>query len=583
MGNYREGRETFVNPYNFIPLGDSCDKNYSYKKDVIGNKDSKKTGWIKCELELKTPIFIPNTTKNFKERDINAYNFFSYNDLSEDTKIKEYEPVIPGSELRGVLRSAYETVTNSCLSALDDKNILYKRTPHIAKPAVLKKVENKWILYKCRRAGLFKQNFEEGKQLFLKVNSAKSKVIDFSETLKNDYLIGYYHQGEPFLKKKRESVFFDIDEQGIEIRNENVDNYFKNIELYGNEKINNNLKKNLHRGYKHIKKDRDIHFLYYREINGTYYLSPSAIGREVFNNRIKNAVKNYESCNKINELCPACLLFGTVEGDNAFASRVRITDAKVLGKYEYDSEKYLLLASPKPSATEFYLKKQGDNHTMWNYDYAEINKKPVNNYNAEIRGRKFYWHHKNATYFPGQPSNLCTKIKPLKEGKFTFKVYFNNISEEELKKLVWTIEIGTENGHKIGMGKPYGLGSVKINVKSIKERTINLTEEDIIYDDTKKITKEGLKINGYTDLGCNKDVYDSFIKITKFNNNLNNIAYPTNERSDKIFEWFGGNKQVTGNGNNPIIENTLPKIKENNVSLNKYVKIENNNNRNPRR
>ena len=40
----------FINPYNFIPLGDKCHKTTYQKGDY--------TGYIECILETKTPLII---------------------------------------------------------------------------------------------------------------------------------------------------------------------------------------------------------------------------------------------------------------------------------------------------------------------------------------------------------------------------------------------------------------------------------------------------------------------------------------------------------------------------------------------
>lgn len=96
-----------------------------------------------------------------------------------------------------------------------------------------------------------------------------------------------------------------------------------------------------------------------------------------------------------------------------------------------------------------------------------------------IRGRKYYWHNiKNKA--PGSEEEAKTKRNASvelipRESKFVFDVYYNNIGDDELNNLIWVLTLGVndENGeqcHKIGHGKPIGLGSVKIVVKSVEER-----------------------------------------------------------------------------------------------------------------
>ena len=150
MSKYKYSNQKFVNPYNFIPLQSGCKRESKEYKERKGNL----TGWMECQLETHKPLFIPNTSsvyedekgekhsdvfqkrviENEKEQIINSYEFFSYTDLSslhEGESITPPESVIPGSEIRGMIRSAFEAVTNSCLSTIDDTQVLFKRVTKI--------------------------------------------------------------------------------------------------------------------------------------------------------------------------------------------------------------------------------------------------------------------------------------------------------------------------------------------------------------------------------------------------------------------------------------------------------------------
>ena len=120
-------KSKFINPYNFVPLGQNCSRS-EYKKGKL-------SGVIKYSLLTKTPLFIPDTDpENIKiENEHKTYQFFSYDGQ---------EPVIPGSEMRGMLRSYYEILTNSCMSAVDTDVTLSKRTSEVYKPGLIKKSED---------------------------------------------------------------------------------------------------------------------------------------------------------------------------------------------------------------------------------------------------------------------------------------------------------------------------------------------------------------------------------------------------------------------------------------------------------
>lgn len=127
----------FVNPYNFIGFPKEKAKAYT-DEDVH-------TGVIEYSITTKTPLFIPNSSSEtaFCESDEVAehksYDFFSYTELDGKKRYeKEYHiPVIPGSEMRGVVRNAYETLTDSCMGLLNEEEYPIKRSGEQFKPALI--------------------------------------------------------------------------------------------------------------------------------------------------------------------------------------------------------------------------------------------------------------------------------------------------------------------------------------------------------------------------------------------------------------------------------------------------------------
>jgi len=626
--------EKFVNPYHFVSLEKNCTREIKEYEERKGNL----TGWINCRIETLSPVFIPNTgsasevdgkkhsdvfgkrvLKDGKQVVINSYDFFSYTDLStlKGDALKECrEPVIPGSEIRGMIRSAFEAVTNSCLSTIDDEQVLYKRVTKNGTPGRLIHEEGRWKIQPCERLGIAIQRTHEDQQDFskkiekLKIEDrhevfikrggiyhtkrrfpAFTVVADIKDVYDPAYEIGYFHKGERFGNRKHhESVFILTDETNIEIDESAVKNYIENLRYYKNKNVNLHFKKDKkeHTGYEHIDikdkelKDFDGSLIYYKKHNDKYYLSPAAIGREVFYNKLTDIIGDYKPCQCLEQLCPACALFG-IAGKESAASRVRFTDAFVTGKRskmeEYYHEVRILkeLAGPKLSATEFYLKKNPGNADLWNYDYAVnwgTHKNGIPGYEPKIRGRKFYWHHtepdpyipKDKEDDPDFVSDRNVAVRPLKEKvSFAFKVYFNDITGSELKRLLWVLTIGNkkENAHKIGMGKPIGLGSVQVTVEGINLRIISMTGETIEYTVEDRL-EQYKNFSAMTDkeLGCSPEVMGEFLMLTRKENTFSKIiAYPSNVGEEENYRWFMENKKIKGTGTNPIIENPLPPVK----------------------
>ncbi|MDX2043172.1 MAG: TIGR03986 family CRISPR-associated RAMP protein [Acidobacteriota bacterium] len=89
---------------------------------------------------------------------------------------------------------------------------------------------------------------------------------------------------------------------------------------------------------------------------------------------------------------------------------------------------------------------------------------------AEIRGHKLYWHKGDAKIPLADAKtkeSQLTRIDPVKAGvKFRFRVHFENLRDYELGALAWALTLPDEGGknycHKLGMGKPLGMGAVKL-------------------------------------------------------------------------------------------------------------------------
>jgi len=121
--------------------------------------------------------------------------------------------------------------------------------------------------------------------------------------------------------------------------------------------------------------------------------------------------------------------------------------------------------SPKPTTFQHYLEQP---------NWTDVSDKPrLHHYgisDAKIRGHKLYWRQNTDIQSlqnentDGTKPNVETEFYPLKERtRFQFRVYFENLTEEELGALAWVLTLPSDDElyHAVGMGKPYGLGVVK--------------------------------------------------------------------------------------------------------------------------
>ena len=160
-------------------------------------------------------------------------------------------------------------------------------------------------------------------------------------------------------------------------------------------------------------------------------------------------------------------LFGFVEADGprALASRVRFAHALAEGPAPtggwYQAPTTLkILASPKPPSPALYF---------GNHGY--LAKRELDLARHAPQGRKAYLHHRvedveARCYETSQPEDqrkLKMRVKPLKEGvAHLFHLDFTNVTAEELGFLLYAVRPTERFRHKLGMGKPLGLGTVAI-------------------------------------------------------------------------------------------------------------------------
>ena len=166
--------------------------------------------------------------------------------------------------------------------------------------------------------------------------------------------------------------------------------------------------------------------------------------------------KSFQHCRDATNLCIACRTFGMLKGGNIFLGKVNIGDAvSYPGKaYKSDPLYTAVLVEPKPRHEAFYLDEKRQN----------------------ISGRKFYFHHspdqlltENRLIYFGKNQILANRyIQPLdRESSFHFRVDFTNLEPDEFGVLLLAIALEEEMRHKIGYGKPMGLGSVELRPTSL--------------------------------------------------------------------------------------------------------------------
>ena len=605
--NLKEPVKVKQYPYNFVSLKD--------KNDVVDRGERKlgtNTGKLVCKLKNKTPLFIMGESEQ---------------DSKGHTKERFYRekgiPIIPASSLKGTIRNVIDVLTNSVIRNVEDEKLeqrigagkfesvfgIIESLPENGKNGVIVEAERIKVKTKEKIEIEHKKfNFEDnGKEFSKKYNNKDGliervklkdsiynlketeikikpgvttveKLITNSEEYKN-YLAdnengvqGVLWFSSPIFGKIYEKLLIPKKNgRKFEFSKEEYED-FKYIIKQRAERIKNGkdinsstfyYDKNLEIGDPllfEVKDGKMAEHLAFSEIPRLRYkFSPLDLVPEEF--RPGDSLKKLSFSER---------LFGTT-GDTtkkdeekkdelvALSGRVFFEDAKNYKPEMIDNGNPVTLKAfgePHPTLTTFYL----DN----------IEKNYNENKGVSIRGRKFYWHHKEKIGKPFLEYRKSVEMSKDKNGQnkfaynsslelmdinneFEFNVNFENLTDEELGVLIYAIELEDGLLHKIGKGKAFGFGSCKIEIKefllenkdkykdfliepfekeSKKEDYINKAKEKRYFDENRKNIKELKAILSKTnDLDFSESPFPEDINKKGETNSLN--WFVNNKKGDR--------------------------------------------------
>jgi CRISPR-associated protein (TIGR03986 family) len=171
-------------------------------------------------------------------------------------------------------------------------------------------------------------------------------------------------------------------------------------------------------------------------------------------------------------------MFGKVDRQATIKGRVQVEDAVATTGGPDWLESILvpqILSAPKPTTFQHYLTQNGQRGNEQLTTYLEGD-------HTTIRGHKAYWHRwdegdgisqvretsEHAALLqdlrrPTPNDTQHTIIRPVKAGiTFSGRIRFENLTDLELGALLEALQLPDGCCHRLGMGKPLGLGSVRI-------------------------------------------------------------------------------------------------------------------------
>jgi len=173
------------------------------------------------------------------------------------------------------------------------------------------------------------------------------------------------------------------------------------------------------------------------------------------------------------------ILFGKVSQKENIKSRVFFEDAVAVDNETGWFEEIMvphILASPKVTCFQHYLTQDGNKRKEELTTYLAGD-------HTTIRGTKHYWHrwddnqrldtvkeNKDYDILLNDLQSISphdkqhTIIRPVKDKvKFNGRIHFENLTDIELGVLLAALRLPEGCAHKLGMGKPLGLGSIQID------------------------------------------------------------------------------------------------------------------------
>lgn len=535
-------------PYNFIPLPEKVVPVDNVHQDVYMHN----TGFIECKLTTESPLYTRCATNpEFFRQYGEPPSFDKLNETQKNERAQFFQleniPVIPGSSLRGMVRSLVEIAGYGKIPWISNEiKIAYRavavRDDPLSEPyqrvmgkygnkvhaGYLLKKEDGWYVHPAKKPSDLnlpdRKSYLEVKENIIPNNVIPSFIrfgnknykpqyheIGFDTEIRKDrnnnpytYIakighanMGYGNRGflvcsgnmmETGIKKdpirKKHAIVLEQDPNGkkIKINEQTIKNYIEGLTEFQKDSPFNERMGCLING----------HPIFYVVNNGQVdilghcpnFRIPAVNSKEGIITSPFDFVPKYLTSE--NEMDLAEVIFGFVHGKQktACAGRVFFTNAEFESHRTgiwFTEEPFTpkIMASPKPTTFPHYLVQDKDKNHDPDRKVQLAHYAIPSPDETVIRGHKEYWHRENISLdeiqekdnekierFPKQ----YTKIKPVNRGvTFSFRIYFDNLRDYELGALLWVLTPREEDGkkyrHKLGMGKPLGLGSVKIEPK----------------------------------------------------------------------------------------------------------------------
>ena len=525
-------------PYRFVPLSNlivypNWANNVSHDKPFQDGI----CGEITVTLKNQTPLCVGAQQTPSSEYEAGKIHFY---------RTPEGQLSIPGSSLKGMLRNVLEIASFSPMRQVEDQKLgvrdltdsrnFYMSNIKSPQAGWLKFDEKKgWVIYPCSYNRVHQKqiidtfnisykDWADSKTVMdryykvgvcpdIKFEQTEEKngkqLVDISRTQgKAGVLVVTGQPGSAFDQnksaKKYEFVFFNTKENPIEVSS-TVMSGFRQIhqdtaEWQFWQRNLNNLK-------------HGIPVFYHSDGTMVRSLGLAMMYKLPYKNSIHDAIEHTnaqhtDDSRSTDSAGMADLLFGYLDEEqdgSSLRGRVQIGFGMWQGNQpllQFSPE--VVLSAPKPTYYPAYIYQDGKNNGF----------NQLMQDNAKIAGWKRY-QTKAIEDYPRLESKVLqnkkvqVKLETLaNDSQFRFKIRLHNVRPVELGALLWSLDFGEcdECCHALGMGKPFGLGQVKLS----------LIDSQLVRNDSKDITDKAAWL-----AGCRIEFQTYMDKVFKANDIAN--------------------------------------------------------------
>lgn len=448
-------------PYNFV----------SYDLDNL-LKPSEDTelfsGTITCSLKALTPLLVAGAINIRSNKGPTGREFF---------KLNNGNLAIPGSSLKGMLRSYVETLSRSCITIINDKKLFYRNVT-------------------CKNTGFYKEcgNFPDtknGERIlggYIVKEGSRYKIYPAEIRRVDKNTPGAYQTGA-IPKKKTAYLFENRSNDALDVSPEVMKDFFLQMTDFQKEHWKNE-KKEMENGtggrifYTVNANDKNeiIAVGVARYFRIGYSCTPKELTQERYATE-----KNYDTDFSLR-------LFGCTNKDESYKGKVSIEPA-YFSKFNISKSNELtcILGSPHATCLLHYLEQPKVINPQGNKTDE------LSNYNeraAKLRGRKFYWHRDPEKQKEITNQKVASKLKPIDKGaEASFVVHLDKVNITELGVILKVLTKKEGHALKLGAGKSVGFGSVEIDIvntdikyvsnkyQSLRNRIFGLANNSLTQED----------------------------------------------------------------------------------------------------